>query len=48
MSAKERAEHDQAIATAHAALADEEFAKVWAEGQEMKIEQAVNYALEES
>jgi predicted ATPase/DNA-binding SARP family transcriptional activator len=47
MSAKERAEHDQAIASARAALGEEAFAKAWAEGQAMTLEEAVAYALED-
>jgi hypothetical protein len=47
MSAKERAEHDQAISAAQAALGEEGFAKAWAEGQAMPLEEAVTYALEQ-
>jgi tetratricopeptide (TPR) repeat protein len=47
LSAKERAEHDQAIATARAALGEEAFAAAWGEGQKMTLEQAVEYALRE-
>ena len=46
MSAKERAEHDQAIASARAALGDEAFAAAWAEGRMMTMEQAIAFALE--
>ena len=46
MSAKERAEHEQAIASARAALGEEVFAAVWAEGRMMTMEQAITYALE--
>ena len=48
MSARERADHDAAIASARAELGEEAFAKVWAEGQEMTLERAVAYALEEN
>jgi predicted ATPase/DNA-binding SARP family transcriptional activator len=42
----ERSEHDQAVVAARAALGEETFAKVWAEGQAMTLEEAVAYALE--
>jgi predicted ATPase/DNA-binding SARP family transcriptional activator len=45
MSARERAEHDEAIAAVRAALGEEAFAKAWAEGQAMILEEAVAYAL---
>ena len=48
MSAKERAEHDRVIAAARLALGEEAFAKAWAEGQSMSLEEAVIYALDES
>ena len=48
MSARERAEHDQAIASASTALGEEAFAMAQAEGRGMTIEQAVAYALEEN
>lgn len=48
MSARERTEHDQAIATARAALGEDAFTAAWEEGQAMTIEQVVAYALEES
>ena len=47
MSAKERAEHDQAIASARAALGEEAFTAAWAEGRMMTMKQAMAYALEE-
>ena len=47
MSAKERAEHDHAIATARAALGEEAFAAAWAEGRMMAMEQAIAFALED-
>jgi tetratricopeptide (TPR) repeat protein len=47
MSAKERAEHDQAIVSARAALGEEAFAAAWAEGRVMTMEQAIAYALED-
>jgi tetratricopeptide (TPR) repeat protein len=48
MSAKERAEHDQAVSTARAALGEEGFAKAWAEGQALTLDKAVAHALRES
>lgn len=48
MSTKERAEYDQAIASARAALGEDAFAAAWEEGQKMPLEQAVVYALEET
>ena len=45
MSAKERAEHDQAIATARAALGEEAFAAAYEEGKMMTLDEAVTYAL---
>jgi predicted ATPase/DNA-binding SARP family transcriptional activator/Tfp pilus assembly protein PilF len=47
MSAKERAEHDQAIATARAALGEEEFAAAYEEGKKMTMHEAIEYALED-
>jgi predicted ATPase/DNA-binding SARP family transcriptional activator len=47
MSAKERAEHDQAVSIARAALGEEAFASAWKDGQTMKLEEAVAYALKE-
>ena len=46
MAAKERTEHDHAIASARAALGEEAFAAAWAEGRMMTMEQAIAYALE--
>ena len=48
MSKIERAEHDQAIASARAALGEDAFAAAWEEGQKMTLGQAVVYALEET
>ena len=48
MSAKERAEHDQAMASARDALGEETFAAVWEESKKMTLDEAVAYALEES
>ena len=48
MSARERAEHDQAIASASTALGEEAFAKARAGGQEMTLEEAAAYAREEN
>ena len=42
----ERAEHDQAVAAARAALGEEAFAAAWEEGKAMTLEQVVEYALE--
>ncbi len=42
----ERAEYDRSVTAARAQLGEEEFAKVWAEGQAMSFEQAIAYALE--
>jgi tetratricopeptide (TPR) repeat protein len=47
MSAKERAEHDQAIAAARAALDEEEFAAAREQGKKMTLGEAIAYALEE-
>jgi hypothetical protein len=47
MSAKERAEHDQAIAVARAALGEEAFAAAYQEGSKMTLDKAVTYAKEE-
>jgi tetratricopeptide (TPR) repeat protein len=38
---------DQSIAAARASLSDDDFARAWAEGQAMTLEQAVAYALAE-
>jgi hypothetical protein len=38
---------DQSIRTARASLGDDEFARAWAEGQAMTLEQAIAYALDE-
>ena len=48
MPPAERAEHDRAVATARAELGEEAFAAAWEEGKKMTMEQAVEYALEES
>jgi len=45
MSAKERTEHDQAIATARAALGEEAFAIAYEDGKKMTMDEAVAYAL---
>ena len=47
MSAKERAEHDQAIARARAALGEDGFAAAYQEGSKMTLDEAVTYAQEE-
>jgi predicted ATPase/class 3 adenylate cyclase len=46
MSLKERAEHEQGIASTRAALGEEAFAAAWAEGGRMTMEQAMAFALE--
>jgi len=43
-----RTEHDRNVTAARAQLGEEAFAAVWAEGQVMTMEQAIEYALEES
>ena len=45
MTAKERVEHDLAIASAHAALGEEGFAEFRAEGQAMTLEEVITYAV---
>jgi tetratricopeptide (TPR) repeat protein len=47
MSAKERDEHDQAIAIARAALGGAAFTETWEEGRKLTLEEAVACALEE-
>ncbi len=47
-SPAERAEHDQAIATARAALGEEAFIAAWEAGQKMTLAEAVDFALKES
>jgi hypothetical protein len=42
----ERARHDRCVAAARAALGEEVFARAWAEGRTMTLEQAVACALE--
>ena len=46
MSAAERAEHDQTVASARAALGEEAFVAAMEEGRAMTMEQAIAYALE--
>jgi predicted ATPase/DNA-binding XRE family transcriptional regulator/Flp pilus assembly protein TadD len=48
MSDSERAEHDQAVAAARAALGEKAFQAAWEEGKKMNLEEAVAYALNES
>ena len=48
MSAKERAEHDQAVAAARAALGEEAFMAAWEEGKKITLDEVVAFALEES
>jgi hypothetical protein len=45
ISKNERAEHDQAIAAARAALDEEAFLAAWEEGKKMTLDEAVSYAL---
>jgi len=47
MSVAARAEHDQAVATACAALGEEAFMKLWEEGQKMTLDEVIAYALKE-
>lgn len=47
MSARERAEHDQALASARAALGEDAFAKAWEEGKMLTLDEAVRIALQE-
>jgi predicted ATPase/DNA-binding SARP family transcriptional activator len=42
----ERAEYDRTVEVARSALGEEVFAAAWAEGQTMKLEQAIDLALE--
>ncbi|HWE62907.1 MAG TPA: hypothetical protein VHB98_14430, partial [Chloroflexota bacterium] len=44
----DRGMHAPVLATIRAALGEEQFAQLWAEGQEMIVEQAVAEALMES
>jgi len=46
ISAKERDEHDQAIAIALAALDKDAFAAAYAEGKKLTLDEAVDYAIE--
>jgi tetratricopeptide (TPR) repeat protein len=46
MSARERAEHDEAIAASRAALGEEAFATAWEAGKKMTLDEAVAYALQ--
>jgi tetratricopeptide (TPR) repeat protein len=48
MSARERAEHDQAIAAARASLGEEAFATAYEVGKKMTLDEAVAYALEDT
>ena len=48
MSVTERAKHDQALAATEAALGEEAFAAAWVEGKRMSLEQAVDYAVEDT
>jgi len=48
LSPIERTEHDQALATARAALGEEAFNKAWDEGQKMTLDEAIVFALEDT
>ncbi len=48
MDPNDNAEYAANVAAARAALGDERFNAVWAAGQAMTIEQAVDYALAET
>jgi hypothetical protein len=48
MSSRERAEHDQAIAAARAALGEDAFQAAYDEGKKMTLDEVVAYALEET
>jgi predicted ATPase/DNA-binding SARP family transcriptional activator len=48
MSAKERAEHDEAIATARSVLGEDAFSAAWEEGKKMTLDEAIRYAIEEN
>ena len=48
ISPLERAEYDQAIAAARAALGEEAFAAAWEEGKKMTLEEAVAFALRDT
>jgi non-specific serine/threonine protein kinase len=48
LSPIERAEHDQAIAAARAALGEEALAAAYEEGKKMTLDEAVTYALEDT
>jgi non-specific serine/threonine protein kinase len=45
VSPLDRVERERQIASVRQALGDERFAEVWADGQSMSLEQAVEYAL---
>lgn len=47
MSAKERTEHDQGIASARVVLGEETFPVAWEEGKKMSLDKAISYALKE-
>jgi hypothetical protein len=44
----DRIGYEQYVATVHELLGEAAFAKVWAEGRAMTVEQAIAYALAES
>jgi hypothetical protein len=46
MSAQERAQHDQAVAAARAALGEEKFEEAWAQGHTMTPDEALDSAIE--
>ena len=47
LDAEDRIPYEQGVASARAQLSEGEFAKAWAAGRAMSMEQAVEYALEE-
>jgi tetratricopeptide (TPR) repeat protein len=47
MTDYERVEYDQAVAQVRSLLSETEFNALWAEGRSMKMEQAIEFALEE-
>jgi tetratricopeptide (TPR) repeat protein len=48
MSAKERVEHDQAVAAICTALSEQAFAAAWESGKTMTLDEAIKYALEQN
>jgi hypothetical protein len=48
MEPHDRIPYEHAVATASSLLGQEAYAKAWAEGRAMSMEEAVEYALQES